>query len=103
MSAHMNSTRKPILCGAMVSCVLGVLLLPVVFGQGSYGLVYNLDYTPAYPGASTIIVNIFSNTGTVAEQVTGITITSDLGTFTPSSGLPLSVPAGQKVELNMTE
>lgn len=78
--------------------------IPSAYSQGNYGLVYNLNYTtPVYPGGSTVLVNVFKNTGTVLEQVTGVTLTSDLGTFTPSSGLPVTVPVSQSVELNMTE
>jgi len=91
-----------ILSAAVLACIIGGFLSVAVNGA-SYGLQYNLVYTPANPGSSTILINKFTNSGTVAEQVTGITITSDLGTFTASSGLPLQVPVGQTVELNMTE
>lgn len=47
----------------------------------------------SYPGATVTIVNNFTNTGSLAMQVTGITLTTDFGTFSaPSSSLPLSVP-----------
>ena len=100
----MSITGRVILGLWVASCLLVVLPSPSTFGQGSYGLVYNLQYTPAYPGSSTTIINSFTNTGTTHELVTGITITSDLGTFTPrSSDLPLPVPYATTVKLNMTE
>ncbi len=99
----MSLSRSLIFPAAVLACVMVGFLTVTVNGQGSYGLQYNLIYTPANPGSSTILVNKFTNNGTVLEQVTGITITSDLGTFTASSGLPLSVPVSQTVELNMTE
>lgn len=91
-----------IFSAAVLACVMSGLLSVAVNGA-NYGLQYNLVYTPANPGSSSIMVNKFTNSGTVPEQVTGITITSDLGTWTASSGLPLQVPVGQTVELNMTE
>jgi hypothetical protein len=99
----MSLSRSLIIPTAVIACVMVGFLAVTVNGQGSYGLQYNLVYTPVYPGGSTTLVNKFTNSGTVPEQVTGITITSDLGTFTASSGLPLQVPVSQTVELNMTE
>ena len=98
----MHLARSLILSAVVLVCMTVGFFSATVSGQ-TYGLQYNLVYTPAYPGSSTVLVNKFTNSGTVAEQVTGITITSDLGTFTASSGLPLSVPVSQTVELNMTE
>jgi hypothetical protein len=46
------------------------------------------------PGSTFTVTNNFTNSGTLAIQVTGITLTVDFGIFSESSGLPLSVPAG---------
>jgi len=98
----MSLSRSLIIPAAVIACVM-VGFLAVTVNGASYGLQYNLIYTPANPGSSSIMVNKFTNSGTVPEQVTGVTITSDLGTWAASSGLPLQVPVGQTVELNMTE
>lgn len=98
----MRQARSLILLAAIIVCTMIGLFSVPVNGQ-SYGLQYNLVYTPANPGSSTTLVNKFTNSGTVPERVTGITISSDLGTVSASSGLPLQVPVSQTVELNMTE
>jgi hypothetical protein len=55
----------------------------------------------SYPGSTVTIVNNFTNSGSLAMQVTGITVTIDFGTFSaPSSSLPLSVPVGTSQELD---
>lgn len=55
----------------------------------------------SYPGATVTLVNNFTNSGSVALQVTGITLTADFGTFSPpSSKLPLSVAVGTTSELD---
>ena len=69
----------------------------------NFALQYNLNYSPIpFPGSSTTLINIFTNSGDVPERVTGVTITLDFGTFTMTSGLPLTVPVGQVVRANMT-
>ncbi len=80
-----------------------LLVLPAVHGQGTFELLYNLKYTrPVYPSGSTILINNFTNGGTLPERVTGVTVITDFGTFNASSGLPLYLAVGQKLELNMT-
>ncbi len=77
--------------------------VPGAYAQASYALAYNLNYTtPAYPGGSTTLINVFTNNGGVLERVTAVRLTFDLGVFTGSSGLPLVVPVGQAKQLNMT-
>jgi hypothetical protein len=67
-----------------------------VEAQGTCGIQYKVGYRGAsYPGSTVTIVNNFTNSGSLAMQVTGITLTLDFGTFSaPSSSLPLSVPVG---------
>jgi len=88
-----------ILCLSVIGAMVSSARAP-----GTFGLQYNLNYVqPILAGGNAKLVNSFTNSGTVPEQVTGISLVLDIGTFTASSGLPLSVPVGQTVELNMTE
>lgn len=75
--------------------MLGVLSTNVE-AQGTCGIQYKVGSRGAsYPGATVTIVNNFTNSGSLAMQVTGITVTVDFGTFSaPSSKVPLSVPVG---------
>ena len=63
---------------------------------------YKVGSTGAvYPGGTFTVTNNFTNTGSVAIQVTSITVTVDFGTFSaPSSGLPLSVSSGASQSVN---
>ncbi len=101
-----SSMAKPENLLALLPLVLAVSFaatVPGAYAQASYALAYNLNYTtPAYPGGSTTLINVFTNNGDVLERVTGLRLTFDLGTFTGSSGLPLLVPVGQAKQLNMT-
>jgi hypothetical protein len=55
----------------------------------------------SYPGATVTIVNNFTNSGSLAMQVTSITVTVDFGTFSaPSSKVPLPVAVGSTQELD---
>ncbi len=67
-----------------------------VEAQGTCGIQYKVGYRGAsYPGSTVTIVNNFTNSGSLAMQVTSVTVTIDFGTFSaPSSSLPLSVPVG---------
>ncbi len=85
-----------------IGLVSALLVLPAVHGQGTFQLLYSLQYTgPAYPGESIFLISNFTNGGTLPERVTGVSISTDFGTFNASSGLPLYLAAGQKVELKM--
>src|SRR5260370_38098196 len=71
-----------------------------VDAQGICGIQYKVGARGAsYPGSTVTIVNNFTNSGSLAMQVTGITVTVDFGTFSaPSSMLPLSVPVGSATQ-----
>src|SRR5207249_10893822 len=73
-----------------------------VEAQGTCGIQYKVGSRgTSYPGATVTIVNNFTNSGSLAMQVTTITLTIDFGTFSaPSSKLPLSVPVGSTQELD---
>jgi len=73
-----------------------------VEAQGTCGLQYKVVSRGAsYPGATVTLVNNFTNAGSLAMQVTSITVTVDFGTFSaPSSKLPLSVAVGTTQELD---
>ena len=73
-----------------------------VRAQGTCGVQYKVGSRGAsYPGATVTIVNNFTNSGSLALQITGITVTADFGTFSaPSSSLPLSVPVSSGNELD---
>jgi len=77
-------------------------LATTVEAQGTCGIQYKVGSRGAsYPGATVTIVNNFTNSGSLAMQVTTITLTIDFGTFSaPSSKLPLSVPVGSTQELD---
>ncbi len=75
---------------------------PGIRAQASYQLSYNLNYIGASPGSTSTMINLVRNAGTVAIRVTGITLTFDFGSFSATSGLPLTVPVGQSGTLNMT-
>ena len=81
--------------------LMGSLALNVR-AQGTCGIQYKVGYKGAvYPGATVTIENNFTNSGTLAMQVTGITLTMDIGTFSaPSSSLPLSVPVSSGNNVN---
>jgi len=77
-----------------------------VKAQGTCGIQYKVGSRgTSYPGATVTIVNNFTNSGSLAMQVTSITVTIDFGTFSaPSSSLPLSVPVGsatQELDFNV--
>jgi len=74
--------------------------------QGTCGIQYKVESRGAsYPGSTVTIVNNFTNSGSLAMQVTSITVTVDFGTFSaPSSSLPLSIPVGstnQELDFDM--
>ena len=101
MKRKMRHTRAVILSIGILCSIIGGFL-PVASGL-TYGLVYTAQYSQPNRGAPLTIFNSFTNNGTVDERVTSLTITSDLGTFTPPAyALPLPVPIGQEVKLNMT-
>ena len=47
-----------------------------------------------YAGGTFSVYNTFTNTGSVVIQITSIQLALDFGTYSASSGLPLSVPVG---------
>lgn len=73
-----------------------------VEAQGTCGLQYKVGSRGAsYPGATVTLVNNFTNAGSLAMQITSITLTVDFGTFSaPSSKLPLAVTVGTTQELD---
>ncbi len=72
-----------------------------VHGQ-TCSIQYRVGSTGAvYPGGTFTVNNNFTNTGSVAIQVTSITITVDFGTFSaPASALPLTVSSGATQSVN---
>ncbi|TMI33749.1 hypothetical protein E6H28_01145 [Candidatus Bathyarchaeota archaeon] len=86
----------------LVSLVMLGLVANRVEAQGTCGLQYKVVSRGAsYPGATVTLVNKFTNAGSLAMQVTSITVTVDFGTFSaPSSKLPLSVAVGTTQELD---
>ena len=81
--------------------MLGALAVSVE-AQGTCGLQYKVSSRgDSYPGATVTLLNNFTNAGTLALQVSGVTLTIDFGTFSaPSSSLPFSVPVGTSRELD---
>ncbi len=81
---------------ALVSLAMLGVISTNVEAQGTCGIQYKVGSRGAsYPGATVTIVNNFTNSGSLAMQVTSITLTVDFGTFSaPSSKVPFSVPVG---------
>lgn len=86
----------------LTSLVMLAALSNSVEAQGTCGIQYKVGSRGvSYPGATVTIVNNFTNSGSLAMQVTTITLTIDFGTFSaPSSKLPLSVSVGSTQELD---
>lgn len=83
--------------------VLFVIGVPSAQSQAYCGLQYKVGSVGAvFPGGSFTFFNNFTNTGSVQLNVVSITLTTDIGTFSPPSGLPLQVAAGATKELDMT-
>lgn len=90
------SLRTPYMALVVLATLafLGTMAVSV-HGQ-TCGIQYKAGSTGSVsPGGTFTLTNNFTNTGSVAIQVTSITLTVDFGTFSaPSSALPLSVSSG---------
>ena len=95
MPARDPDLRKQIALLLILTSVVTLGSLASTVRAQTCGMQYQLTSRGAsYPGATVTLVNNFTNSGSDALQVTGITATTDFGTFSaPSSKLPLSVPA----------
>jgi len=70
--------------------------------QGTYELQYSINPKEwTYPGGTFTATNTFHNKGTVPLRIISVEWATDFGTFMATTGIPLTLVAGEKKELVM--
>ena len=94
-----------------MNCPLGSMALVLLFcllalkgseAQDTYQLQYNINAKEwTHPGGTFTAVNAFLNKGTVPLRIILVEWATDFGTFRATTGIPLTLVAGEKKVLEM--